>query len=314
MQSQAPGRRNLGFHLQAEQVPRNQWFRWQQQHSTWATRKKSRNQFGFARSPGAEIDWRLKQTSSTQSAQTKWQHCCRCRWYHAKPEALVDLWNVNSCIPTNKTKKERNALIIAVSCLLWCLVALQKAIAIPCNLKFSFKVSYLFELAPDLLLCGPAWKQRWHHETQTQRCKAQSNHGTWPRWWLQAPRHRKPKTFYTVGGAWFALWRQTGHETWRCRVHARFTHGCAHKSSIVTPRNCQVPCCHRSQQQLKAPSTCNSPLVWNQKRWDQPMEPWQFRRCFGMIGSQSGNANKMLPSARNYPRIFCISTSKNNNQ
>ena len=44
------------------------------------------------------------------------------------------------------------------------------------------------------------------------------------------------------------------------------------------------------------------------------MEPWQFRRCFGMIGSQSGNANKMLPIARKYPRIFCISTSKNKNQ
>lgn len=108
-------------------------------------------------------------------------------------------WNVNSCMPTNKTKKERNVLIIAVSCLLWCLVALQKAIAIPCNLKFH--QSFLFVWActrfaamrpslkvavtpwnPDSKVQGP--KQPWNLATlMTSSTEAQKAkdilHGRW---------------------------------------------------------------------------------------------------------------------------------------
>ena len=164
---------------------------------------------------------------------------------------------------------------------------------------------FVFEFAPDLLLCGPACKQRWHHETQTQRCKAQSNHGTWPHWCLSRNDAQKKQTHFTLSVVPDSL---PGAKQDMRPGDAEFKHGCVHESAIVTPRNCQVPCCHHNQQQLKAPSTCNSPLVWNQKRWDQPMEPWQFQRCFGMI------ANKMLPNARNYPRMFNISISKNNNQ
>ena len=150
----------------------------------------------------------------------------------------------------------------------------------------------------------------WNPDSKVQGPKQPWNLAT-----LMTSSTEAQRAKHILHGRWRLIRSLAPNRTWdlRCGVHARFKHGCAHKSSIVTPRNCQVPCCHRSQQQLKAPSTCNSPLVWNQKRWDQPMEPWQFRRCFGMIGSQSGNANKMLPSARNYLRIFCISTSKNKN-